>query len=516
VTRTGSSVAFYINGAAAGTATNSGSIQNTTLSVGGEWNNDPYRWLGYLSNVRISNVVRTIAAAPTAAFTSDANTVVLTCQSNRFIDNSTNAYTITRNGDVSVQAFSPFNPMAAWSAATYGGSGYFDGSGDYLNGIGTVSSFNFMHQSSALWTFECWVYTANISGLQVLASTMNTSSANTGVLIYIDSNTKVYVSIARGVAGGAEQVLNNAESTGTLTLSAWNHIAVTYDQSLASNNCKFYINGVASGTASKTGKTPSTGDATTAMSIGATSTGGNAFLGYMSGLRISNSIVYSSAFTPPTSPVTGGSLLLDFTNGGIYDATSKNDLETVGNAQISTTQSKFGGSSIYFDGTGDWLASNAATPNLYAFGTGDFTIEFWIRFNSLSPVVIIYDGRPSGTNTTQPTIYASNSGYLVYFTNGANSILSNAGAVTTNVWYHVALCRYSANTKLFIDGVQTGSTYSDTNNYTNTALRPLIGVDANLGNTNYLNGYIQDLRVTKGIARYTSNFTPPTTAFPVL
>jgi len=239
--------------------------------------------------------------------------------------------------------------------------------------------------------------------------------------------------------------------------------------------------------------------------------------GYISNARIvKGTAVYTSAFTPPTAPltaVTNTQLLLNYTNAGIPDATAKNVLETVGNAQISTAQSKFGGSSMSFDGTGDYLTLTA-NPTNFAFGTGDFTIEMWLYTNSVSNSVF-YDGRPAGTNGAYPMLYFI-SGFLYYWVNGANVIASGTAVLSTSTWYHIALCRSGTNTKLFLDGVQIGSTYTDSNNYLNTGNRPWIGVNANSTNTSYLNGYIDDLRITKGYARYTTNFTPPTSAFPLI
>jgi hypothetical protein len=150
---------------------------------------------------------------------------------------------------------------------------------------------------------------------------------------------------------------------------------------------------------------------------------------------------------------------------------------------------------------------------LYAFGTGDFTVEFWLYVNSTAPSLsIIYDSRPNATTTaTAPTIYLSSSNLRYYF-NGADRITGNN--LSTSVWYHVALCRSGASTRLFVNGTQVGSTYTDSNTYTNSALRPFIGGDSTSIGNNTLNGYIDDLRITKGYARYTSNFTAPSAAFP--
>jgi hypothetical protein len=164
------------------------------------------------------------------------------------------------------------------------------------------------------------------------------------------------------------------------------------------------------------------------------------------------------------------------------------------------------------DGAGDYLVPNGATTDMFAFGTGNFTIEFWIRFNALSGFQMAYDSRPSGTDGAYPMIYANNT-TLIYYVSAADRISSSA--ISTNTWYHVAVSRSGTSTKMFIDGTQSGSTYTDSTNYLNPVNRPLIGANGtNLGSS--VNGYIQDLRVTKGYARYTANFTPPTAAFPTL
>jgi hypothetical protein len=178
-----------------------------------------------------------------------------------------------------------------------------------------------------------------------------------------------------------------------------------------------------------------------------------------------------------------------------------NDLETVGNAQISTSVVKYGTGSMYFDGTGDNL-NTPTSPNL-AFGTGDFTIECWVYANDVTSLAGIYDGR--GGSAT-PTIVIQ-SGTFKYFTNGGFQITSSS--ISTSTWYHLAVSRSGTNTKLFVNGVQGGSTYSDSTNYVSTT-PSFIGA---LYDGSSLNGYIDDLRITKGYARYTANFTPPTAAF---
>jgi hypothetical protein len=238
-------------------------------------------------------------------------------------------------------------------------------------------------------------------------------------------------------------------------------------------------------------------------------------IGYLSNLRVVKGSGVTSVTVPtaPLTAITNTSLLLNFTNAGIYDATSKNDLETVGNAQISNAVTpQFGSTSIKFDGTGDYLTSNPATTDMYAFGSGDFTIEFWMYISVLGTNVP-YDQRTTGGSGATSTLYITSS-TLRYYVSGSDRITSST--LSTGQWYHVAVARSGTSTKMFINGTQAGSTYTDSTVYTNSSLRPFIGGDSNNPGTNGFNGYMQDLRITKGYARYTANFTPPTAAFPTL
>jgi hypothetical protein len=238
------------------------------------------------------------------------------------------------------------------------------------------------------------------------------------------------------------------------------------------------------------------------------------FNGYVSNLKVSNSVVYSTTFTPPTTPltaITGTSLLVSTTNPAILDNSMQNDLETVGNAAVSTSVKKYGAASMYFDGSGDYLLLQGG-PN-FTFGTGDFTIEMWIYVVSgLSADIVYYDGRPTSTNGLYNIIYTNSTGKLIYNTNSADRITGTT-TLSTGTWYHIAVCRSGTSTKLFLSGTQEGSTYTDSNSYIVGANRPVIGGNGyTLGNAP-LNGYIDDLRITK-YARYTATFTVPDQAFP--
>ena len=206
------------------------------------------------------------------------------------------------------------------------------------------------------------------------------------------------------------------------------------------------------------------------------------------------------------------SLLLrgDGTNGSttIVDGSlSSKTVTAVGNAQISTAQSKFGGASIYFDGSGDYLTlTNDAS---FVFGTGSFTIEMWVYHTSQNSQKVYYDGRPLSTNGAYVALYKTSENKLALFVNTASRIVGTT-SILQNDWYHIAVCRQGSSTKLFLNGIQEGSTFTDTTDYLNGTSRPIIGADGfNPSSNTQMQGYIDDLRITKGVARYTSNFTPP-------
>lgn len=207
------------------------------------------------------------------------------------------------------------------------------------------------------------------------------------------------------------------------------------------------------------------------------------------------------------------SLLLhgDGANGSttITDSSSTPKTVTaVGDAQISTAQSKFGGSSIAFDGTGDYITIAEASSS-FTFGTGDFTIEFWLYPSNLTGTTIIADWRNASGGSQYITLYRDTD--TLYFFEGSNRI-TGASALTNTVFQHIALCKGSNSTRLFVDGVQVGSTYADTTDY----IAPQNGSIhfGGLLGTFSMAGHIDDVRITKGVARYTTGFTPPIAAFP--
>ena len=223
----------------------------------------------------------------------------------------------------------------------------------------------------------------------------------------------------------------------------------------------------------------------------------------------------------PVDPQFGSvSLLLhgDGANGSTTIVDSSPSPKTVtafGDAQISTAQSKFGGASIAFDGTGDGLTVPDSSD--FNFSNGDFTIELWVYFISLSGIdCIATDGWNSGVFS--PWLILQNNSNLQFFasSNGSSwdiaANLAIKSSASINTWYHIAVCRSGNTIRTFCDGINTGSA---TSSAALVAVNSNIGIGANaIGGGDAINGYIDDLRITKGVARYTSNFTPPTAPFP--
>jgi hypothetical protein len=495
VCRSGTTASIFVNGTRQATGTVSNNFSSTNAFYVGTAVSGGDQLTGYISNLRavkgsaVYDPSQTSITVPTAPLTAITNTQLLTCQDNRFRDASGNTFTITVSGNTSVQAFSPFAPTAAWSASTNGGSGYFDGSGDYLT---TAAGVNL---GSSDFTIEYWVYT-NTSGDFTPLCQWGGSTSNW--ILQYQSGRFIFYYRENGTTSPDYSVAGSS----TVKPYAWTHVAVSRTGSTLS----IFVNGTREGTTSIT----RTIGNNRGFDVGRNGDNLQYCNGYVSGARVvAGSYVYDatqSTLTVPTSPptaVTNTGLLLNFTNAAIIDNTAKNVLETVADAQISTAQSKFGGASLYFDGTGDYLLA-PSTPN-FAFGTGDFTVEMW-----LYPTASFGSGGVNivGINSSGGGLFVGGTNKIAWNLFGTGDLVAFSSFTSSynNVWTHVAYTRSGTTGRLFINGTQQASG-TDSTNYTVTT-NFAIGA-ANNGNQAYT-GYIDDLRITKGIARYTSNFTPQT------
>lgn len=193
---------------------------------------------------------------------------------------------------------------------------------------------------------------------------------------------------------------------------------------------------------------------------------------------------------------------------------SAKTITTFGDAQIDTAQSKFGGSSGLFDGTGDYLTvpDSSDWPN----GTGEWTMECWIKLASTGNQAIINQSNVGAAASSAFILFIGSGGpgTGIYVTNGGGSWDKGASANITldTAWHHVAAARTGDTLKFFWDGTEKASTALGAGYSINNCTRVLeIGQQA--GSYLFV-GSMDEVRITTGIARYTGNFTPPTAEFP--
>jgi hypothetical protein len=525
--RNGTTVTCYVDGVSTGTITGASAAVNTSQSlyIGSLQSfeaDSSAQYVGYISNFSIlkgtakytSNFTPTTSPLPT----NSTNQSLLTCYSNRFYDANTTtiAKTITPAGTPTVQRFSPFSPTAAYSTSTIGGSGYFDGNGDYLTSPYSTS----LVFGTNDFTIECWMYltdsSVNARRLFALGDGANGGSVyETWELRYYGTENSGQVGIVRFDGSVYEYATTGA----SVTANAWYHIAA----SRTGGTLKIFVNGIAYYSAANTLNFSAVNSNNFYVALGyygpaSGYSGPRYFPGYISNIRVINGTgIYSSNFTPPTAPltaVTNTQILLNYANAGIIDNTMLNNLETVGSAQISTGQTKFGGSSMAFDGTGDYLTMPSSPQ--YSFGTGDFTVEGWFYINAGSGSnngALQISSTAGGLQASQINTIALSSvdsGGLKWSAYYGNTYANGSTAIA-QTWTHVALVRASGSLKLYINGTvdATFGTKTDTTNYTGQN----IAVGGYFSTTYLWNGYIDDLRITRGYARYTANFTPPVSAF---
>jgi hypothetical protein len=377
-----------------------------------------------------------------------------------------------------------------------GGSGYFDGSGDYL----TVPDSTQTDLGSGDFTVECWFYQFS---LKVTSCVSLDTATGTGYAMGASTTANK----TWWYANSAAQILSSA----TFNYNTWNHLAVAR----SGGTTTMYLNGASVGSFSD-----SINYSGTTTYIGSDEF--NQFWnGYISGARVvKGTAVYTSAFTPPTAPPTAISntqLLTNFTNGAIFDSAMTNDGESSGNTQISTSVKKFGTGSLYFDGTGGTFLISPGSSN-FNFGTGNFTMEGWFYQTAVIssyPSILGNPQRYSGDGawailTSHDTYGVKKLQVYVYNYDTAGPLLLGSTTLADNTWYYFAFTRSGSTFRLFLNGViEATQTFSGALNAADNSM--VVGYNSNLFP---FQGYIDEVRVTKGIARYTANFTPPTQAFP--
>jgi len=509
--RSGSTTTLYIDGSSVGTWSDSTTytqgrvvIHDHSYTAGRGYSNGVY--IRDFRIVKGTAVYTSAFTPPTETLTAISGTSLLTCHAPYIADGSTSGHSITVSGTPHTQPFGPYD-YEPWVGDTHGGSVYLDGSGDYMVwGSGTIGSI------SGDFTVEGWVYHEQTSQAYKCMTYFGQSGSNRNIYIGLDNSAAESLLI---YADGDGELINGG--AGSVPAFQWNHIALVRNGTTTTA----YVNGVSKGTTSAYSGVTILSDTTwRGLGYSAQATPSQDWPGYIADFRVVNgTAVYTSAFTPPTAPLSHISntkiLMQNKSDANIYDAAGGNVI-TDTNATSNTTNRKFStSSSIDFTGTGSYLEMTPGYDDpRYELGTEDWTIEMWHRKDTGASQTIWSLSRSGiGSGTNVPHFYNNLSGFYFYV-NGADRIQSSSG-ITNGTWYHLAVTREGNAHKLFVNGTQEGSTWTDSLSYAQG--RPVIGGYYSslntLGTSSLFNGQIQDFRITKGLARYTANFTAPTAEF---
>ena len=428
--------------------------------------------------------------------------------STTFTDASLAPSTLTAYGDAKIST----------AQSKFGGSSmYFDGTGDYVTAPG-AAAFDF---GTGDFTIEMWFRSTQADDSATLLNREWVAAPWTA---------GVSIQLHHGLGGPLRIWWSDWSSGGPFLVGTttthcdgtWHHLAWTRNGSTH----RLFLDGVIEATATTT---TAFGSAAARLALGTDLTfGPRNYLGYLDEVRITKGVArYTADFAPPAAEFSDPVAMSDpyFSNVSLLlsadgaDASTlfvdsgpmRNTLTAYGNAKISTAHSKFGGSSMYFDGAGDYAMSPYDAG--FALGTGDLTIEMWTYRTVASGLSILIDFRgASGGVGAFPTLYVAGDNNLHLYMSGSD-VWVGTTPITLNAWTHVALSRVSGVLRVFVDGVVAGATPASTNDWVCGTNGIVVGAEGpNLGTNTYA-GYIDDLRVTKGVGRYTAAFTPPNVAF---
>lgn len=553
---------FYVNGVYKDYSTDSGNHGANVLHIGGlDWAAD-YCLEGYISNFRLSNTARytnsgsvgdQVFTPPTSPFTSDSNTRLLTCQSNRFVDEGPNSMAIGHNnnsGQTSIVAHHPFLMTNKYDS-TDKGSIFFDGSNDALN-YANNSAFQVGTGDFALsfWAYVPW---------DVTLGSYWTSFMGFGGIGYDQQAVSLYIDAAGNFAMDINQTNGGARvQSGTMNFRGqWNYIEL----SRSSGTTRAFVNGVSQTNFTSGSATTSyniSGNNSWGLYVGASDAAGNSnFIRmYLSEIRLVKGSAGNTAnYTPPTAPltaITNTSFLMnagDFVNIDDFSQMSNWRNEGAG-CLIDTSDKKYGTGSITLNTTdGSTLTSGRLVSDDYAYTrhfdlTGDWTIEFWIKGPSANHAAdgqfrrVLDMGGNNAANSYQILVNTTAAGYSaaaggVFSWGGStgslvgqNTITIESGSgqpdVCDNQWHHVRFVHDRSASKIY--EYTDGTLYStrDTSGAkewtasSQTGGPPCIGSDStNAANGRFL-GRIDDFRIYNGYAASTgSTYTVPTVELPV-
>lgn len=482
--KNGATVSLFQEGTRIATATNANAYSNTTdpITIGTDRNLAGGKFTGYFSGIHLVkgealyDPTLATLTVPTQPSSIGANTVLMTLRDAVLRDRSANDYALTHVGNTMTLPYSPYATNQYDTA--YGGSAYFNGTSDALT-VPATSSIS----GTGDFTAEFFVRPHVIaSGYRVLFANQTSS----GLLVALNSTGTV--------SFGRSLVAIDGTTTNAVRFNAWNHVAV----SRVSGTLRVFING----------KQGYSGANSTSFASGVVSIGVDGdmssfrYNGFLSNMRFTNGTgLYTANFAIPTSPLTtvsGTSMLLNFTNGSIIDSAGKQDIIVFGAAALSTTQVKYGTTSIALLGGSNYLRL-PPRQNL-AFGTGNFTIQFWVNPSSFYDYITILSTR-TGVNTTSWSIGTQGAAQMLFY--AGSEIVRDTTPMSAGTWYHFAFVRNNGVITGYRNGVSFASV-ANTYNFTSPDL--LIGRDLTFGEQ--FTGYLDDIKISN-YAEYTGNFTPP-------
>jgi hypothetical protein len=509
--RSGTTVTVYLNGVSVGSGTDATNFSAAQTYGYGVANNGTSGTAGYISNFRITDgqalytgtfTPSTAPLTTTSVGATGANVAAsltgtvtfLSFQSNRFIDKSASAVALTLAGTPQVSSAIPFAASSGY--ATYG-SAYFDGTGDWL--LGPTSSNLSL---TADFTVEAWINPSNVSGTKGIMGIFGTGG---GWYLGLNSAT---LRMSNGLAGGDFDA-------GTVTANTWTHVAATR----SGNSLRMFINGVQVNTTTDVSALNWT--ISNPIYVGEINTAGWTFTGYIADARvIKGTALYTTAFAPPTSPLTAVAntqLLTCQYNGGannygiIDNGPFNNPVTRVGN----TSQGTFSpysqtGWSINYPALA--YMTYAANP-IGTFGTrATFTVEGWVNM-SVYPATNYFFTLLSSCDQATALYWAIGIGSTglatVYWYDGNTKSCAGSTTLAKGTWYHVAVVVTSGVVKIYVNGVS--ETLTGTTTLTNPTGNSSYTTGCERGSSNGgSSGYISNLRTNTGSV-YSANFTPSTT-----
>ena len=396
-------------------------------------------------------------------------------------DESDNDATLTFEGNAQIDT----------AQSRFGGACLLvDGTGDYVTAP-DIADYNL----PADFTIECWVRFNGAPGGAIDGIVLKWDPAGnqrSWMLAHNNGDLELFYTTNGSTQQSVSRTWNPVADT-------WYHIAVTRD----GDTLRFFVNGLQLGADATVSDVFF--DSTTVLRIGGNSGGNQYFNGWIDEVRIiSGEARYVTDFGPVQGQV---SFLSHF--DGTDGATTADDeslfghtLTFTGNAQIDTDQSQFGGACLLLDGSGDYVSTPSHAA--FDFGTDDFTVEFWMR-RSDDPTHNIISWSSGGV---QAAIYMNNNQTTLRFQHGGSDRITG-GPVNLDTWYHVALVRIDGDFELFLDGVSLG-----TSSAAATFVQAAFEIGRRNGSSNTFEGWIDEVRVLKGIGLYAAPFTVPTAAFP--